>query len=288
MTSQFFAPISALDSLSDLIAKLQLPLITLGNELRQIKQENSRLKLEIQILKQKSLRDELGQLQQANTHLMVENQALQQQNEILKHEKEDLEKKVALQEPLVRCGLKIRRRFHEHAKEQLGYAASSKQVVWEGNAAAHGGNYLADRAILHLGLSMSLFGNPTEEALAEYDYKALIQDLYGVTQEALERSPTNYESVTTVDFCNAVATMVTHSSYRINQVAVLAECVLFNSHYNEFVRVLSEIHGSLNQPSYMEQQMAYDASNELKSEAMKMKRIAEMMVQVKLRLRLGA
>jgi hypothetical protein len=266
---------------------LQLPLITLGNELTQMQQENARLKLEIQILKQQNLMNQLEQLQQANTHLMVENQALKQQNEILTHEKKELEKKVALQEPLVKCGLKIRRRWHEHAKEQLGYAAASKQVVWEGNAAAHGGNYLADRAILHLGLNMSLFGDPTQEALAEYDYKVLIQELYGVTSEALERSPTNYESVTTVDFCNAVATMVTHSSYRFNQVAASAECVLFNSHYNEFVRVLSEIHGSLNQPSYMEQQMAYDASNELKSEAVKMKRIAEMMVQVKLRLKFG-
>jgi hypothetical protein len=125
---------------------------------------------------------EESRLKQQIATLEEEFARLKQENMDQKGELQKLNQKLQLQEPLLKVGVNIRRRFLEKAKMKRGFGNPVESIVEAGNTAAHRGNIFADSALFALGVlrstdSVSRAGGSTE---IEDNYRSLGRDLYGV------------------------------------------------------------------------------------------------------------
>jgi hypothetical protein len=81
---------------------------------------------------------------------------LKQENLYLKGELGKLSQKLSQQEPLLKVGVHIRRRFLEIAKVKRGFGNAAESIIEAGNAAAHRGDIFADAALFKLGILRSV------------------------------------------------------------------------------------------------------------------------------------
>jgi hypothetical protein len=174
--------------------------------------ENNRLSgvVQQQSMEQYRLKQQIATLEEALSQLKQEN--LDQKEEL-----EELNEKLHLQEPLLKVGVNIRRRFLEKAKVKRGFGCVVESIVEAGNAAAHRGDLKADASLFRLGY----LPNPSVEILTSSDavYLDLCQELYRVKFPAAgQRAPLSY-SEKGLEIHNLAATIGSCSSCDLTTAA---------------------------------------------------------------------
>jgi hypothetical protein len=135
-------------------------------------------KMEVELLQ---LRLEVEKLRRENAGLK---ETIEQHEEtIRKHETkiDELNGKILLQDPLVKIGVAIRRRWVEQAKELIGFGESSKPIIMEGNEAAHHAAWLADAAMWRLGYTQDwepAFSSNSTHALSKQNFERVFLEVY--------------------------------------------------------------------------------------------------------------
>jgi hypothetical protein len=133
--------------------------------------ENTRLAgvVQQQSMEEYRLKQQIATLEEALS-------LLKQENVDQKGELEELNQKLHLQEPLLKVGVNIRRRFLEKAKVKRGFGNEVESIVVAGNAAAHRGDIKADASLFRLGyLPSNSIETPTPTVAGYLD---LCQELY--------------------------------------------------------------------------------------------------------------
>lgn len=80
-----------------------------------------------------------------------------------KSDVEEMKLRLELQEPLLRCTMRIRERLFEQCRERLGLGKANTSSILEGNIAAHDGDVVTDSAIISFLKHYSIH-DPAQEA----------------------------------------------------------------------------------------------------------------------------
>jgi hypothetical protein len=146
---------------------------------------------------------------------------LKQENVDQKGELKKLNQKLHLQEPLLKVGVDIRRRFLEKAKVKQGFGRAVASIVEAGNAAAHRGDLKADASLFTLGyLPNNSIKIPTSATAVYLD---LCQELYGMKFPATGQWGDLSNSEKVLEIHNLTATVSSYSSWNSGTAAASME-----------------------------------------------------------------
>jgi hypothetical protein len=181
--------------------------------------ENNRLSgvVQQQSMEQYRLKQQIATLEEALSQLKQEN--LDQKEEL-----EELNEKLHLQEPLLKVGVNIRRRFLEKAKVKRGFGCAVESIVEAGNAAAHRGDLKADASLFILGYLRNISVEIPTSANAVY--LNLCQELYRVNFPAAgQRAHLSY-SEKGLEIHNLMAKVGSCSSWDLTTAAASMDNLL--------------------------------------------------------------
>ncbi|KAF8852490.1 hypothetical protein BDZ45DRAFT_749586 [Acephala macrosclerotiorum] len=218
------------------------------------------------------LEKEITDLKRETAELTTKN--LDLRLELLKEVNQELQTKIKLQEPLVKCGVAVCRRFLEQVKEQRGHGEAIESIIEAGNRAAHGGDFLSDLALFKLGYMKILDSTAAPEQPEtglELTNGSVFRDLYHPNDQWKECKTYPYQQE--IEFYNICGTLSSSAPYNLQSMYSNPHFTRF-SHcaisFNDTAHIINQAQGGGNNFN-----TAMDASPEIENSLREMRDVVE-------------